>query len=69
MSSSIYIYALARCTLYLARYPKKECGNYRPVSLTSQVSKVMEILVRDAIIDHLYSKKLIHDTHHGFTQG
>ena len=38
--------------------PKKECGNYRPVSLTSQVSKVMEIFVRDAIIDHLYSKKL-----------
>ena len=49
--------------------PKKECGNYRPVSLTSQVSKVMEILIRDAIIDHLYSKKLIRDTQHGFTQG
>ena len=49
--------------------PKKECGNYRPVSLTSQVSKVMEILERDAIIDHLYSKKCIRDTQHGFTQG
>ena len=49
--------------------PKKECGNYRPVSLTSQVSKVVETLVRDAIIDHLYSKKLIRDTQHGFTQG
>ena len=41
----------------------------RSVSLTSQVSKVMEILIRDAIIDHLYSKKLIRDTQHGFTQG
>ena len=29
----------------------------------------MDILVRDAIIDHLYSKKLIRDTQHGFTQG
>ena len=29
----------------------------------------MEILIRDAIIDHLYSKKLIRDTQHGFTQG
>ena len=29
----------------------------------------MEILVRDAIIDHLYSKKLIRDTQHGFKKG
>ena len=29
----------------------------------------MEILIRDAIIDHLYSKKIIRDTQHGFTQG
>ena len=49
--------------------PKKECGNYRPVSLTSQVSKVLETLVRDAILDHLYSTKLIRDTQHGFTKG
>ena len=48
--------------------PKKECGNYRPASLTSQVSKVLETLVRDAILDHLYSKKLIRDTQHGFTK-
>ena len=41
--------------------PKKECGNYRPVSLTSQVSKVLETLVGDTILDHLYSNKLIHD--------
>ena len=29
----------------------------------------MAILIRDAIIDHLYSKKLIRDAQHGFTQG
>ena len=39
------------------------------MSLTSQISKVMELLVRGAIIDHLYSKKLTRDTHNGFTQG
>ena len=39
------------------------------MSLTSQVSKVLETLVRDAIIDHLYPKKLIRDTPHGFTMG
>jgi hypothetical protein len=32
----------------------KSCpGNYRPVSLTSVVYKVMESVVRDMIIDHL----------------
>ena len=36
--------------------------------LTSQVSKVLETLVRDEIIDHLYSKKLLRDTQHGFTK-
>ena len=38
------------------------------MSLTSQVSKVLETFVRDAI-DHLYSKKLIRETQHGFTKG
>ena len=49
--------------------PMKECGNYRPVSLTFEVSKLLETLGRDAIIDHLYLKKLIRDTEHGFTKG
>ena len=30
----------------------KESGNYRPVSLTSVAAKVMESIVRDAIIKH-----------------
>ena len=54
---------------YKKKGPKKEYGNYRPVSLTSQVIKVLETLVRYAIIDHLYSKELIRDTQHGFTKG
>ena len=49
------------------RPPKNPTGG--DMSLTSQISKVMELLVRGAIIDHLYSKKLTRDTHNGFTQG
>ena len=30
---------------------------------------MLETLVRDAILDHLYSKKLIRETQHGFTKG
>ena len=60
---------IAKVAVIHKKCPKKECGNYRPVSLTSQVSKVLESLVRDAILDHLYSKKLIRDTQHGFTKG
>jgi len=42
--------------------------NYRPVSLTSQLSKVMESIIRDIIISHLDRHKLI-DTQHGFRKG
>ena len=60
---------IANVAVIHKRGPKKECGNYRPVSLTSQVSKVLETLVKDAVLDHLYSKKLIRETQHGFTKG
>jgi len=33
--------------------------NYRPVSLTSQLSKVTESMIRDIIISHLDRHKLI----------
>ena len=43
--------------------------NYRPVSLTSVLCKVMESLLRDAIVLHLSSHHLIRDSQHGFTRG
>ena len=43
--------------------------NYRPVSLTSQLSKVMESIIRDIIISHLDRHRLIRDTQHGFRKG
>lgn len=43
--------------------------NYRPVSLTSQIVKVMETLLRDAIVQHLDKHGLIRDSQHGFRKG
>ena len=43
----------------------KPC-NYRPVSLTSVVCKVMEQLIRDEIMNHLVTNALLTSCQHGF---
>jgi len=48
---------------------KSQTSNYRPVSLTSQVSKVIESVLRDAIVSHLETNELIRDSQHGFRKG
>ena len=48
---------------------KKSPANYRPVSLTSVISKVMEAIVRDAIILHLTHNQLLSDEQYGFVPG
>ena len=44
-------------------------SNYRPVSLTSQVCKVLESLVRTRVIEHLDRNNLINEAQHGFCEG
>ena len=44
-------------------------ANYRPVSLTAVACKVMESLVKDAIVTHMEKNKLIADQQHGFIPG
>ena len=48
---------------------KTSPSNYRPISLTSHVCKVMESLFRDEIVQHLESNGLINDSQHGFRKG
>ena len=43
--------------------------NYRPISLTSPVIKIMESIVRDSILDHVTVNCLLSPTQHGFTVG
>ena len=43
-----------------------EPSNYRPISLTSIVCKLMERIIRDEIMNHLVLNKLIVNEQHGF---
>ena len=44
-------------------------GNYRPVSLTSVVGKLMEKILRDRIYEHLEKFSMLKNTQHGFVKG
>jgi hypothetical protein len=48
---------------------KKDPGNYRPVSLTSLVCKLMEGLIKDSMMEHLMTNNLIASEQHGFVKG
>ena len=56
----------ANVTPLFKKGSKSSPGNYRPVSLTSVICKVMESLLKDFIVSHLNSYSLINDTQHGF---
>jgi len=47
----------------------KDPANYRPVSVTSIVSKTLEHIIYSNIMAHLNKESLITDTQHGFRQG
>ena len=44
-------------------------GNYRPVSLTCVLCKVLKSIIRDGLVDYLEGAGLIRDTQHGFRKG
>ena len=48
---------------------KSTTGNYRPVSHTSVVCKVLESIIKDAIMEHLEQHKLLAVSQHGFLLG
>ena len=48
---------------------KGDPANYRPVSLTCVVGKVMESLIRDELVAHLERFNLIRGSQHGFMGG
>lgn len=45
---------------------KQDPSNYRPVSLTSVLSKVMESIIRDRLVEHLKESEKLTDAQHGF---
>ena len=48
---------------------KSDIKNYRPVSLTSQVCKILESLIKDSIVAHLDKYSIIKSSQHGFLSG
>ena len=48
---------------------KAESSNYRPISLTSVVDKMLEAIIARAISKHLDEHKLIRHSQHGFSKG
>ena len=57
---------LAHITPIFKKGSKAAAGNYRPVSLTCVLCKVMESIIKDAVMEHLSSNNLIKSTQHGF---
>jgi hypothetical protein len=48
---------------------KADPGNYRPVSLTSVPCKIMEGVIKEELMKHLITNRLISDSQHGFIAG
>ena len=48
---------------------KTDPANYRPISLTSHVTKIFERVIRTQLVDFLESNKLLSLTQHGFRNG
>ena len=48
---------------------KCEVKNYRPVSITSIVGKILESIVRDSIIRHFHDNNLFSNKQYGFIKG
>ena len=57
---------LANVTPIFKKGSKSSPGNYRPISLTSIVCKLMETIIRDKIVKHLEENNLLNDSQHGF---
>ena len=45
---------------------RNKSENYRPVSLTSVISKLLERLIKDHMVDFLVRHKLLNSSQHGF---
>ena len=53
----------------LKKREKTDSRNYRPVSLTCVLCKVLESIIKDAVVDYLDNNKLITNCQHGFRKG
>ena len=48
---------------------RTNCDNYRPISLLSSISKILEKIIANRLVNHLESNKLLYEHQYGFQQG
>jgi hypothetical protein len=60
---------IANITAIFKKGNKSDAGNYRPVSLTSIVCKLMETLVRNSLVDFMNRNNYFSDKQYGFISG
>ena len=48
---------------------RNKSENYRPVSLTSVICKLLERLIKDHMVEFLVKHKLLNSSQHGFLRG
>ena len=60
------IWKKANVTAIFKKGEKSKDENYRPISLTSVPGKLMERLVKNAIVEHMTTNNLFSEAQHGF---
>lgn len=60
---------LAEITAIFKKGKRSSPNNYRPVSLTSIICKIMESFIRDAVQTHMEESNLYSNCQHGFRKG
>ena len=63
------VWKIAKITAIFKKGDRKHPGNYRPVSLTSVVCKVLEKLIREHVLLHLKRNNLLTNKQYGFLDG
>ena len=59
----------ARITQIFKKGDKRDPSNYRPVSLTSIASKILESIIGDSVMSHLLTNNLLSSKQFGFIAG
>ena len=59
----------ANVSLIFKKGARNKVDNYRPVSLTSVCCKLLERLVRNALLKHMIENNYMSDKPHGFVTG
>jgi hypothetical protein len=60
---------LERVTPIFKKGDRSLPGNYRPVSLTTVLCKVMKAIIREHVMEHMVTYNLFCDQQHGFVPG